>query len=89
MERFFNPELSLAAHTSIFPTWEVERVSLNGYTATKDSLTLRFGHYPAGPRAVVSFRGGKPCIKGNVTSTVEEALLDVKAKLDIQFPGMA
>ena len=84
----FNPELSLATHVSIFPSWKVERISLNGYTAIKGALTIRFGHYPSGPRAVVSLRGGKPCIKGNVTSTVEEALLDVKTKLDIQFPGI-
>ena len=89
MERLFNAEATVTTHASIFPTWEVERVSLNGYTATKGSLTLRFGHYASGPRAVVSLRGGKPCIKGDVTSTVEEALLDVKAKLDVQFPGMS
>jgi hypothetical protein len=86
----FNPELSLAAHTSIFPSWEIERVNLSGYTATKGALTLRFGHYPAGPRAVVQGGGGKrPLYKGAVTSTVEAALLDVKLYLDESFPGMA
>lgn len=89
MERLFNPEATLPIHKSIFPTWEIKRVEVNGYTATKGSLTLRFGHYASGPRDVVSLRGGKPCIKGDVTSTVEEALLDVKAKLDIHFPGMS
>ena len=89
MKRFFNPETTLATHKSIFPTWEVQRIELNGYTASKGSLTIKFGYYPSGPRAIVSLRGSKPCIKGNVTSTVEESLLDVKAKLDIQFPGMA
>lgn len=90
MERFFNPELSLTAHSSIFPTWEIERVSLSGYTATKGALTIRFGHYPAGPRAVVQGGGSKrPLYKGAVTSTVEAALLDVKSYLDKSFPGMA